>query len=157
MVYDLYLESIEGHWLVDRLWEANVTFFLLHNKLLKVAILLGLWTVSLSRVLTTWQTSLWICDLFVWSGFSRCSVFWEYLVCPNMVSEILWRATFGFDLDLEPVLPKLWKGFWFYTFYAFVDYGSCSIASKVPFLFGNSFRFTKNHFRLFQKHPFRQI
>ena len=76
---------------------------------------------------------------------------------PNMVSELLWRAAFGFDQDLEPVLPKLWKGFWFWIFCAFLAYGSCSIASGAPFPLGNSFRFTKNRFRLFQKHPFRQI
>ena len=44
-----------------------------------------------------------ICDLFVWSGCWRFSVFWEYLVYPNMVPEHLWRAAFGFDQDLKPV------------------------------------------------------
>ena len=74
-----------------------------------------------------------------------------------MVSYLLWRVAFSFDQDLEPVLPKLWKGFWFWIFYAFVACGSCSIASRVPFPLGNSFHFTENHFRLLQKHPFRQI
>src|SRR5712692_7616938 len=63
------------------------------------------------------------------------------------------------------VLIKIWnrccrnffKGFWFWIFCTFVAYGSCSIASGAPFPFGNSFRFTENHFRLLQKHPFRQI
>ena len=57
---------MEGPWLVDWLWEAHVTFFLLHNKLLQVAIWLGPWIVSLSRVLTTWQTS--VC----WSVIYLC-------------------------------------------------------------------------------------
>ena len=43
-----------------------VTFFLLHNKLLQVAIWMGPWNVSLSRVLTTWQTS--VC----WSVIYLC-------------------------------------------------------------------------------------
>ena len=66
MVHDLYLNSMEGPWLVDRLWEAHVTFFLLHNKLLQVAIWLGPWIVSLLRVLTTWQT------LVCWSVIYLC-------------------------------------------------------------------------------------
>ena len=61
-----------------------VTLFLLHNKLLQVSIWLGLWTVSLSRVLTMskhWCVDLWsVCV----SGFSWCSVFWEYPVYPNI-------------------------------------------------------------------------
>ena len=61
---------MEGPWLVDRLWEAHVTFSLLHNKLLQVAIWLGMWTVSLSRVLTTWKTSVYwyvihLCEVVV--------------------------------------------------------------------------------------------
>ena len=98
-----------------------------------------------------------ICDLFMWRGFWRCSVFWEYHVYPNIVLELLWRAAFGFDQDLEPVFPKLWKGFWFWSFCVFLDYGSYSIAFETPFPLGNSFCFTKNHFLLLQKHPFRQI
>ena len=35
--------------------------------------------------------------------------------------------------------------------------GSYSIAFGEPFPLGNIFRFTKNRFRLFQKHPFRPI
>ena len=42
-----------------------------------------------------------ICDSFVWSGCSRCSVFWEYLVYPNMVSEHVWRVASG--------LIKVWN------------------------------------------------
>ena len=57
---------MEGPWLDDRFWEAHVTFFILHNKLLQLAIWLGPWTVSLSRVLTTWQTS--VC----WSMIYLC-------------------------------------------------------------------------------------
>ena len=124
-----------------------VTFFLLHNKMLQVVIWLGPWTVSLSRGLTTSKNrcvDLWyICV----SGCSWCSVFWEYPVYPNMVSERLWRATFVCDQDLEPVLPKLWKGFWFQIFCAFVAYGSYSIASRAPFPLRNSFRFIENRFR----------
>ena len=98
-----------------------------------------------------------ICDLFAWSDCSRCLVFWEYPVYPNMVSERLWRAAFGFDQDLEPVLPKLWKGFYFWSFCKFVDYGSYSIVSKALFPLRNSFCFIENCFRLIQKHPFRKI
>ena len=57
---------MEGPWLVDQLWEAHVTFFLLHNKLLQVAIWLGPWTISILRILTTWQTS--VC----WSMIYLC-------------------------------------------------------------------------------------
>ena len=74
-----------------------------------------------------------IYDLFVWSGCWRCSVVWEYPMYSNMVSDLLWRAIFGFDQNLEPVLPKLWKGFWFWILYGFLAYGSYSIASKVSF------------------------
>ena len=57
---------MEGPWLVDRLSEAHVTLFLLHNKLLQVAIWLGPWTVSLSRVLTHMTNiGVLISDLFV--------------------------------------------------------------------------------------------
>ena len=98
-----------------------------------------------------------IYDLFMWSGIWRCSVFWEYPVYPSMVSKLLWRATFGFNQDLELVLRKLWKGFWFYIFCAFVACGSYSIASGASFPLGNSFCFIENYFRLFQKHSFRQI
>ena len=98
-----------------------------------------------------------ICYLFVWSGWSRCSVFWEYPVYLNMVSENLWRAAFDFDQDLEPVLPKLLKGFWFYILCAFLSCGSYSIASGALFPLGNIFRFIENCFHLFQKHPFRKI
>ena len=112
------------------------------------------------------KISVLICDLFVWSGCSRCSVwsgclrcsvFWEYPVYLNMVSEHLWRAAFDFDQDLEPMLPKIWKGFWFWIFCAFVAYGSYSITSEASFPLGNSFRFIENHFLLIQKHPFWKI
>ena len=69
----------------------------------------------------------------------------------------LWRAASGFDQDMEPVLPKIFKGFWFWSFCAFVASGSYSIAFGALFSLGNSFYFIKNHFRLIQKHPFRQI
>ena len=98
-----------------------------------------------------------ICDIFVWSCYWRCSVFWEYFVYQNMVSELLWRVTFGFDQDLEPVLPKLWKGFWFWIFCAFLAYKSCYIASGAPLLLGNNFHFLENRFCLIQKHPFQKI
>ena len=75
----------------------------------------------------------------MWSGFSWCLVFWEYPVYPNMISKLLWRAAFDFDQYLEPVLPKLWKGFWFWIFCAFVACGSCSIASGALFPVGYSF------------------
>ena len=101
--------------------------------------------------------SVLICDLFVWSSCSRCSVFWEYPMYLNMVLEPLLIASFGFDLDMESVLPKLWNGFWFWSFCAFVACGSYSIAFKVPFPLGNSFHFIENHFWLIEKHPFRQI
>ena len=48
-----------------------VTFFLLHNKLLWVAIWLGPWTVSLLRILTMWQTS--VC----WSVIYFCEAVTE--------------------------------------------------------------------------------
>ena len=82
LVYDLYLKSIEGPWLVDRLWEVHVTFFILHNKLLQVSIWLGLWIFSLSWVLTVWQTSvcwsvIYLCEAVakgVWSfGSTLCT------------------------------------------------------------------------------------
>ena len=72
LVYYLYLKSLEGPWLVDRLWEAHLAFFLLHNRLLQVAIWLGPWTVSLLGVLTTWQT------LVYWSVIYLCE--WLLLV-----------------------------------------------------------------------------
>ena len=149
---------MEGHWLVDWLWESHVTFFLLHNKLLQVAIWLGPWTISLLRVLTTWQTSvcwfvIYLCEvvsLGVWSfGSTLCTLTWYQ----NFYEESL------------SVLIKIWNrccrkfervsGFW--IFCVFVAYGSCSIASRALFPFGNSFCFTENHFCLIQKHPFRQI
>ena len=68
LVHDIYLKIMEGPWLADQLWEAHVTFFLLHNKLLQVAIWLGLWIVSFSRVLTMWQTP--VC----WSMIYLCEV-----------------------------------------------------------------------------------
>ena len=76
---------------------------------------------------------------------------------PNMVLERLWRAASGFDQDLESMLLKNWKGFWFYSFYAFLDYAIYGIAFGVLFPLWNSFHFIKNHFSLIQKHPFRQI
>ena len=98
-----------------------------------------------------------IWDLFVWSGCSRCSVFWEYPMYPNMVSDRLWRAAFGFDQDLEPVLSKLWKGLWFWILCAFEASRRYSIVSRASFSLENSLRFIENCFNLFQKHPFRQI
>ena len=98
-----------------------------------------------------------IYDLFVWSGRWRCSVFWEYLVYLNMVSELLWRVCFDFDQDMEPVLLKIWKGFWFYIFYTFVAYGRCSIAFGASFSLGNSFRFIENYLCFLQICRFHQI
>ena len=60
-----------------------VTFFLLHNKLLQVAIWLAPWTVS-KRLLKVFG-----------------------LLGVPCVPEHGIRAAFGFDQDLEPVLPKL--------------------------------------------------
>ena len=48
-----------------------VTFFLLHNKLLQVAIWLGPWTVFLSRVLTTWQTSMCWFVIYLYESFAQ--------------------------------------------------------------------------------------
>ena len=144
-----------ANWSIMR--SSYVTFFLLHNKLLQVAIWLEPWTASLKGFNHMTNIGVLVYDLFVWSGCSRCSVFWEYPVYPNMVSERLWRAAFGFDQDLEPVLPKLWKSLWFWIFYAFVSCGSCSITFGASFPLRNSFCFIKKCFRLFQKHPFRQI
>ena len=139
---------MEGPCLVDRLWEAHVTFFLLHNKLLQVAIWLGSLTVSLSKVLTTWQT------LVYWSVIYLCEAF---VLGVRSFGSTLCTLTWYQSFYEEPLLLKLWKGFWFSIFCAFVAYESCSIASGVSFPLGNSFRFTENCFRFFQKHPFRQI
>ena len=86
-----------------------------------------------------------IYDIFVWSGCSRFLVFWEYPMYPNMVSERLWRAASVRYQDLEPVLPKLWKGFRFWIFCTFVACGSCSIASGASFSLENSFCFIENY------------
>ena len=148
-----------GGWLASRsiMRSSFVTLFLLHNKLLQVANWLGSWTVFLSRVLTTSKHQCVDLRFVCVSGCFRCSVFWEYPMYPNMVSKRLWRVASDFDQDLEPVLPKLWNGFWFYILCAFLAYESCSIASVAPFPLGNSFRFIENCVSLFQKHPFRQI
>ena len=89
---------MEHPWLVDRLWEAHVTFFLWHNKLLQVAICLGPWIVSLLRVLTTWQTSMcwsmiYLCEvvaLGVWSfGSTMCTWKWYKSVYEEPLSVLI--------------------------------------------------------------------
>ena len=102
LVYDLYLKSIEGPWLVDRLWEAHVTFFLLHNKFLQVAIWLGMWTVFFLKVLTTWQTSL------CWSVIYLCEVVAEGVW---YFGSILCTRTWYQSFYEEPlsILIKIWN------------------------------------------------
>ena len=79
-----------------------VTFFLLHNKLLQVAIWLGPWTVSLSRVLTTWQTS--VC----WSMIYLCEVVAEGV---RSFGSTLCTQTWYQSVYEEPlsVLIKIWN------------------------------------------------
>ena len=102
MVYDLYLKSIEGPWLVDRLWEAHVTFFLLHNKLLQVAIWLGPWTISLSRFLTTWQT------LVCWSVIYLCEA--DFQGVRSFGSTLCTRTWYqSFYEESLSVLIKIWN------------------------------------------------
>ena len=96
---------MEGPWLVDWFWEAHVTFFLLHNKLLQVAIWLGMWTVSLSRVLTTWQTLvcwyvIYLCEVIsqgVWYfGSTLCTWTWYQSIYeePLLVLIKIWNWCF---------------------------------------------------------------
>ena len=102
LIYDLYLKSMECPWLVDWLWEAHVTFFILHNKLLQVAIWLGPWIVSLSRVLTTWKT------LVYWSVIYLCEVVAEGVRSfgSTMCS---WTWYQSFYEELLSVLIKIWN------------------------------------------------
>ena len=87
-------------WLIMR--SSYVTFFFLHNKLLQVAIWLGPWTVSLSRVLTTWQT------LVYWSVICLCEV---VVLGVRSLGSTLCTLTWYQSFYEEPlsVLIKIWN------------------------------------------------
>ena len=87
-------------WSITR--SSYVTFFLLHNKLLQVAIWLGLWIISLSRVLTTWQT------LVCWSVIYLCEAVSEGV---QSFGSTLYTRTWYQSFYEEPhsVLIKIWN------------------------------------------------
>ena len=96
-----------------------VTFFLLHNKLIQVVIWLGPWTVSLSRVLTTWQTSvcwsvIYLCEVVSLSvqsfGSTLCTRTWYQSVYEEPLSVLIkiwnrccrkFERVFGFGFSMH--------------------------------------------------------
>ena len=82
-----------------------VNLFILHNKLFQVAIWLGPWTISLSKVLTMWQTS--VC----WSMIYLCEVVSQGVQSfGSTVCTRTWYPSFYEELLL--VLIKIWNRCW---------------------------------------------
>ena len=135
---------------------SSCNFLYLHNKLLQVAIWLGPWIVSLLRVLTMWQT------LVCWSVLYLCEAVSQGVQSfgSTLCTRTWYQSVYEESLL---VLIKIWNrccwnfervsGSWFS-----VHFWTMEVVPLCPsFLLGNSFRFTENYFRLFQKHQFRQI